>query len=368
MFLIDRRFFRAFDWTSFLIIFIISCISLLFVFSTTTKPELVFSVFFKKQLFGVISGLCIFFLCATNDYRPFLRWGYFLYFGVIALLIFTIIKGHIGMGGQRWVDFGFFKAQPSELTKFFFPLFATYYFQTQRDNFDYTFKDFIPVLGIILVSILLIRKQPDLGTALVFAFSALIMLWLIGMNKKFFIYLFLATAIMSPIIWKTLRPYQKKRITVFLGEGDRQKERYQLEQSKIAIGSGGFLGKGFLKGTQNTLRFLPESRTDFIFSVIGEEWGFIGSFLVILLYAVLFIRALLIIPTIQSIFAQFLAASLIIQIIMSACINMLMVIGFLPIVGIPLPLLSYGISSLWITFANLGLFNAIAVRRYYIGE
>jgi rod shape determining protein RodA len=272
------------------------------------------------------------------------------------------------MGAQRWVDLIIFKGQPSELTKLFFPIFATYYFQTQRDSLDYAFKDFLPLLGILGVSIILILKQPDLGTALILAFSSLIMLWFAGIGKKFFVILFLSSALMAPVMWGVLKPYQKKRIIVFLGEGDARNERYQLEQSKIAIGSGGLTGKGLLKGTQNQLRFLPESRTDFIFSIICEEWGFTGALIILSLYLVLFIRFLFVVPTIQSPFVQLLAVGLITPLMVSTVVNICMVIGFLPIVGIPLPLMSYGISSLWITFASLGWFHNIAIRRFYIGE
>jgi rod shape determining protein RodA len=194
------------------------------------------------------------------------------------------------------------------------------------------------------------------------------MLWFAGIGKKFFVILFLSSALMAPVMWGVLKPYQKKRIIVFLGEGDARNERYQLEQSKIAIGSGGLTGKGLLKGTQNQLRFLPESRTDFIFSIICEEWGFTGALIILSLYLVLFIRFLFVVPTIQSPFVQLLAVGLITPLMVSTVVNICMVIGFLPIVGIPLPLISYGISSLWITFASLGWFHNIAIRRFYIGE
>jgi len=369
MFLIDRRYFRYFDWIGFLLMLLIAGLGLLFVFSATYKPELPYSKFFKMQLFGIISGLLIYFICSTQDYRYLMRWGYFLYFGVLGLLVFTIIKGSWAMGGQRWIDLGIIKVQPSELAKLLFPAFTAYYFQTQRDNFEHKFKDFIPPLIILGISALLIRKQPDLGTALILSFSGLFMFWFAGINKKFFIGLLLTSLIAAPLIWNVLlKPYQKKRIEVFLGEGDMRKERYQIEQSKIAIGSGGFFGKGYLQGTQNKLHFLPESRTDFIFSVLCEEWGFLGALLVLSLYTLLFLHFFVIIKTITSPYAQLLAFGLVIHIILSALVNLGMVMGLLPIVGIPLPLFSYGVASLWITFASLGWFNNIAIRRFYIGD
>ena len=156
-------------------------------------------------------------------------------------------------------------------------------------------QTFLPIIAILGISFLLIMKQPDLGTALIILFSGAIMLWMAGINKKIFMYCLLASALCAPVLWRILKPYQKKRILVFLGQGEKNKERYQIEQSKLAIGSGRVFGKGLLQGTQNTLMFLPESRTDFIFSVLCEEWGFLGGFAVLMLYILLILRSLQII-------------------------------------------------------------------------
>lgn len=366
MFLIDRRYVRSFDWVSLLISLILSGIGLLFVFSSTYRPEMPFSPFFTKQAWGIISGLGIYTLFCAIDFRTLWRWGYFAYYAVVLLLVFTIIKGSIGMGGQRWINLGFIKFQPSELAKLFFAPFATYYLYSGDDFKTFRFKDFIPMLIALGISFILIRKQPDLGTALVLAFSGLILFWLAGMPKKFFIITLMICAVSAPLLWQVLKPYQKQRILVFLGQGDMRKERYQIEQSKIAIGSGGLTGKGFLNGTQNKLQFLPESRTDFIFSVIAEELGFAGTLALLVLYALLFIRLFCIIATIRLPSIQLLATGIIIPILLSTIINIGMVIGLLPVVGIPLPLISYGLSNLWVTFASLGWFNSIAMRRFYI--
>ena len=218
------------------------------------------------------------------------------------------------------------------------------------------------------LSFILIRKQPDLGTALVLLFCGLIIIWLAGINKSFFIYGGLILLITAPLSWHFLKPYQKQRVLVYVGQGDSRKERYQIEQSQIAIGSGGFFGKGLLKGTQNKLQFLPESRTDFIFSVIAEETGFAGALLIIILFSVLFFQLLWIALSIKSPFVQLLAIGLTLPIIISTLINIGMVTGLMPTVGIPLPFISYGLSNLWVNFASLGWFNAIAIRRFYWGE
>jgi rod shape determining protein RodA len=366
MLLLDRRYIRSFDWLGFIIILILSIIGLFLVFSATYKVDQPFSLFFKKQLFGMLSGLIIYFVCCFLDYRTLERAGYFFYFAIIVLLFFTIIKGSIGMGAQRWISLGIIKFQPSELAKLFFPAFFSHYIYTSKDILTFNFYTIIPILSILGLSTLLIIKQPDLGTGLVVLFSGITLLWVAGVNKKFFLYSLLISTLATPILWKCLKPYQKKRVEVFFGGGDSKRERYQIEQSRIAIGSGGITGKGFLKGTQNKLQFLPESRTDFIFSVLAEELGFLGALGLVILYVLLFLRAFSIIRTIKNFYVQILACGLIMHIIFSTIINISMVMGLLPIVGIPLPFISYGISNLWITFASLGWFNGIAMRRFYL--
>jgi rod shape determining protein RodA len=368
MILIDRRYIRYFDWISFLLILILSGIGLFFVFSATYRPDQPYSIFFKKQTFGIISGLLIYFLCSATDYRSLMRWGYFAFFAIIALLMFTLIKGSVGMGGQRWIDIGFFRIQPSELAKLLFPAYAAYYFYTENDTLSFSMRQFLPVLTVLIISFILILKQPDLGTALVLLFSGLVIVWLAGIGKKFFVYGTIFFLITAPLSWHILKPYQKKRILVFIGQGDSRKERYQIEQSQIAIGSGVFIGKGLLKGTQNKLQFLPESRTDFIFSVVAEEAGFLGALFILILFAILFLQCFLIVSTISSPFIQLLAIGIIAPIIFSTLINIAMVIGLMPIVGIPLPFMSYGLSNLWVNFASLGWFNGIAIRRFYWGQ
>jgi rod shape determining protein RodA len=365
----EIRYLKHFDWITFFITNSLSLIGLLFIFSATYRAELPYSIFFKKQLFGIFGGLIIFVLFSLLDYRVLMRWGYYLYGVVIVLLTFTLIKGKIGMGGQRWLELVFFRLQPSELAKLFFPAFITHYLYQYKDRYQYSsFLLFAPILIVLVVSFMLMRKQPDLGTGLIILCSGLISVWCAGINKKFFIYGFIIIVISMPVSWHTLKQYQKKRILVFLGYGDKNSERYQLEQSKIAIGSGGLFGKGFLQGTQNRFRFLPESRTDFIFSVIAEEMGFFGVLSILLLYAFLFFRLLIIIAMLKDVFVQLLAIGIISPIILSTFINICMVTGLLPIVGIPLPLLSYGLSNLWVTYAALGWLSGITMRRFYIHE
>lgn len=361
---VNKRFLCYFDWISFGLILILSGISLAFVFSTTYKMQTC-SIFFKKQLFGIISGIAIYFICSFLDYRTLCRAGYWLYILTLILLGFTLVKGSIGMGAKRWINLGFIKFQPSELAKLFFPMFITYYFLNDKEVTQPKPITYVIPLIILMLSFVMVLKQPDLGTAIILLLSGSFMLWFLGLKTKFFIFAAASILITTPISWHLLKPYQKKRILVFLGQGDRNKERYQIEQSKIAVGSGGLRGKGFMQGTQNKLSFLPESRTDFIFSVICEELGLIGACFILLLYLLLFIRLLWMINSITGFYPHLMCLGLLIPIVLSTIINLGMVLDLLPIVGIPLPFMSYGITHIWTTFASIGCINSITCQRYF---
>lgn len=369
MSIFDFRPLRYFDWVSFLLVISITCMGLLFIFSATYTIEKPFSIFFLKQCAGFVGGILIYLVCSVIDCRTTMRWGAIGYAGVIGLLVFTLIKGSIGMGAQRWINLFFFKLQPSELTKLLLPCLVAHYCEDQmptKRNFGF----FWPLLGVIGVSFILIRKQPDLGTACIVLFTGAVLVWMAGITRKFFIISALLLVCGAPMLWQVLKPYQKDRVLVFLGQGNVHKERYQIEQAIIAIGSGGVVGKGFLHGTQNRLRFLPESRTDFIFAVIAEELGFVGVLFLLLFYALLFTRIGYRIGMMQDIHMQLLAAGMILHILLSMLINIAMVLNLLPVVGIPLPLVSYGVCNLWITYASLGCFQSIAMRyqAYYIAQ
>lgn len=365
MFKINTHFFYHFDWLSFSLTFMLAITGVFFVMSATYMPEHPYSIFFKKQAIGLFLGVIIYVLFCMLDPRKLMRYGYFIYFGVMLLLIYTIIKGTIGMGAQRWISLYFFKLQPSELCKLFLPAFISNYLFTHEQN-KLSLSDFFMFLTVILFSIILVLKQPDLGTAILISISGIVLLIQSGCNKKWLRALLYLGIIGAPFSWHMLKPYQKQRIMVFLGHGEMHKERYQIEQSKIAIGSGGIVGKGYCKGTQNIFQFLPESRTDFIFAVLAEEWGFLGSCGLVLLYLILCLRLLYLTTLIKQRDLQLLGLGLITHIIASIFINIPMVLGLLPIVGIPLPLMSYGLSNLWVVLASLGWFNGIIMRRRQI--
>lgn len=364
----NQRFLRYFDWINFIIVVALLTIGLLFILSATYTPENPLSLFFKKQLVGCCIGLIVYFFFSLVDTRIIMRWSLVVYSLIIGLLIYTIFVGLIGMGGRRWISLYFFRAQPSELAKWGFPLFVGEYLdRVTKDIYgkysSLSLRVFIIPLLVLLVTFVMVARQPDLGTALIILMSGLVMLWCSGLSNRFFLLFFCCLFMGSPLLWAGLRPYQKTRILVLLGYGDNKRERYQAEQSKIAIGSGGLWGKGLLQGTQNRLDFLPEDHSDFIFSIICEEWGFAGALLVILLFGILFTRILIRVYWGVDLSEQVIAVGLVTSIALSVCINIGMVTGMLPIVGIPLPLLSYGLSNLLVTMATFGWLNNITVNR-----
>lgn len=368
--MIDRRYFRYFDWFSFFITLLLLGLGLLLVFSSTYRAEKPISIFFKKQVFGALTGLLIYFFFCIKDLRKLARWGFWIYIGVMVLLMYTIIGGWIGKGGQRWISLYVIRFQPSELAKLFFPFFIAHFLE-DLEFLNPVKSRYLPIaqfmvpLLVLIISFGLIAKQPDLGTALLILFSGFITFWFIGINREFFLTIALVGMLGAPFFWNFLKPYQQQRILVLFGYGDARKERYQVEQSKIAIGSGGIIGKGLLQGTQNKLDFLPEDHTDFIFSVACEEFGFIGAILILFLFFLMFARIIFIIAQIPPLFEQIIGIGLLAHILISVCINLGMVTGILPAVGIPLPLFSSGVSNLWITLASLGGLNNIAIRRFY---
>ncbi len=368
--MMDRRYFRYFDWFSFALVTVIVSLGLLFVFSATYKPEAPVSFLFKKQLVGALIGYVIYFVFCIFDSKRLARLG-LLAFGVtLCFLVYSFVGGMIAMGAKRWVSLFFFRFQPSELAKLFLPVFIASYF-TEIEVPKYTlkaerpFKAYVFPLVVLFFTSALILKQPDLGTSLLVLLSGFVLLWFVRIPRKFFVALGICSILGAPLLWKGLKVYQQNRILVLFGYGDARKERYQVEQSKIAIGSGGLCGKGLLQGTQNKFEFLPEDHTDFIFSVLCEECGFMGALLVIALYVALFTRIIYVLLQVPNYFEQIVGLGLLVHIMLSTCINMGMVTGMLPTVGIPLPLFSYGLTNLWINLASLGWLNNIAIRRFY---
>ena len=290
--------------------------------------------------------------------------GYIFYAVALILLIWASLYGVTVSGSQRWINLYFINLQPSELMKIaVIVCFAKYYHRYQIQNVN-NFKNLLVPLVVLLVPILLVISQPDLGTSILIALSGLVVLWLIGLNIKYFFYSTILLIISMPFGISILKPYQKLRILTFFNpDRDPLGAGYQIIQSKIAVGSGGLTGKGFLKGTQSYLEFLPEKHTDFIFTLFAEEYGFVGSILLLLVYAILIFRILKIGSEVRSFFAKIFCYSFASAIFIYIAVNMSMVLGLLPIVGSPLPIMSYGGSSMLSTM--IGLSIVMSARIYH---
>ena len=288
--------------------------------------------------------------------------AYWLYLAGLILLVAVLVFGHEGKGAQRWLDLGFFRFQPSELMKLAVPLLVATYL-AERPLPPTMLRLFVGLIMIVVPS-LLIAKQPDLGTALLIASSGVIVLFLSGVSWRIIISFVTVGAAALPVLWYVMHDYQRQRVLTFLNpESDPLGAGYHIIQSKIAIGSGGLFGRGWLEGTQSHLAFLPERSTDFIFSVIAEEFGLVGVGLLLAMYLLVAGRGLFIASQAQTSFARLLAGSISATFLVYVFVNVGMVTGLLPVVGVPLPLVSYGGTSMVTLLAGFGILMSIHTHR-----
>ncbi|MDB3904453.1 rod shape-determining protein RodA [Candidatus Pelagibacter sp.] len=341
------------DFTLLFSIILLSIISL-FVMYSTDGGEVLYhtrSHFMKLIIFFPLMIIVSFF-----NIKFWHTTSYLLYFIIILLLIWVSIDGIKSSGSQRWIDLYFIVLQPSELMKIGIILcLAKYYHRIKIDSVN-SFTNIIVALSIIIVPVILVVSQPDLGTSILIALSGLIILWVGGLKIKYFFVSFIFFLISLPFIISFLKPYQKLRILTFLDpDRDPLGAGYQIIQSKIAIGSGGLSGKGFLKGTQSYLEFLPEKHTDFIFTLFSEEFGFLGSIGLLILYIIIIARIVRIGAISRSNFARLFCFGFAFAIFIYIVVNLSMVLGLLPIVGSPLPIMSYGGSSMLATMIGFGI-------------
>lgn len=291
--------------------------------------------------------------------RNLAYWAYG--FGLL-LLVAVLLFGDIGKGAQRWLDLGFMRFQPSEIMKIAVPLLVAAYLSERP--LAPSFMRIVTALVIIAIPTVLIAKQPDLGTAILIASSGLVVIFLAGISWKLIFGFIAVCASAAPVLWLNMHDYQQRRVLTFLNpETDPLGAGYHIIQSKIAIGSGGLSGRGWLQGTQSHLEFLPERSTDFIFAVIGEEFGLIGVVLLIMLYLLITARGLFIASQAQTSFGSLLAGSLAITFLVYVFVNIGMVTGLLPVVGVPLPLISYGGTSMVTLLAGFGILMSIHTHR-----
>ncbi len=325
------------------------------------------SIMMFKQGSRLILSLMTLMFFAQIPPHKYETWAPLIFIPGVLSLVLVLLIGRVGNGAQRWLDFHFFHVQPSELMKVATPMMVAWYLSQAiiPINLQTTIKSAV----IILIPTLLIAKQPDLGTALMVAFSGLIVLFFAGLSRAVMTSSIITTILSMPLLWHVLHGYQKNRVLTFLNpERDPLGAGYHIIQSKIAIGSGGLLGKGWLNGSQSHLDFLPEHATDFIFAVIGEELGLLGCLLLITIFCVILMRSMYIAYHAGNTFSRLLTISLAANFFISAFVNMGMVTGLLPVVGIPLPLVSYGGSSMIVFYASFGIMMSIHARRRLFEE
>ena len=334
-------------------VLMLSILSLLVMYSTD-GGEILFHT--KSHFSKIILFFPLMIFIAFFNIKWWHNFSYLFYVSVILLLIYVSFFGIKSSGSRRWMDLYLFNLQPSELMKIAIILcLAKYYHRIKIENVN-SITSIMTVVTIILIPIIMVLSQPDLGTSILIAASGLIVLWLGGVKIKYFIYSFIVFLISLPFVISFLKPYQKLRILTFLDpDRDPLGAGYQIIQSKIAIGSGGLDGKGFLKGTQSYLDFLPEKHTDFIFTLFSEEFGFIGSVALLILYSIIIIRILRIGAISRSNFSRLFCFGFAFAIFIYIVVNLSMVLGLLPIVGSPLPIMSYGGSSMLATMIGFGI-------------
>ncbi len=351
---------------------LISAIGALSIYSSTYgKEDTVWEGLYLKQVFWIFLGLVFFFLAANFNYRRFWDGVYVLYGVGILLLFLVFILGITRLGAQRWLKFAWFNFQPSEFMKLVMIIFLARYF-SRKSFSDISlivakfgiWKAFILPAIYVAMPVLLIIEQPDLGSALMVIFIFISMIYLSGVRLRYIILLVGLGLCSLPLFWHFLRDYQKERLMVFLNpDMDPLGAGYTIIQSKIAIGSGGIFGKGWLSGTQGQLHFLPESHTDFIFASFAEEWGFLGVVALFSLYYILVSCGINIALRTTDYFGKLLALGIVSMLVVQIFINIAMTIGLAPVVGIPLPLMSYGGSAMITNFIALGILANIDKRR-----
>ena len=344
---------KNFDYILLLCIVLLGIISTFSMYSTDGGEMLFHS---KSHMIKFLIFLPIMIFLSFFNIKFWHYFAYLFYGIVLIFLICASLHGVKASGSQRWINLYFINLQPSELMKIaIIACLAKYYHRVQVDRVS-SFQSMIIVLLILIIPIMLVISQPDLGTSILIGISGLLVMWLAGLNIKYFIYSFIILLISLPFAISFLKPYQKLRILTFLDPGrDPLGAGYQIIQSKIAVGSGGLTGKGFLKGTQSYLEFLPEKHTDFIFTLFAEEHGFIGSLGLLLIYIIVIYRVVRIGSISRSYFAKLFCYGYGSAIFVYVTVNMSMVLGLLPIVGSPLPIMSYGGSSMLATMIGFAI-------------
>jgi rod shape determining protein RodA len=362
---IDRRLLAHVEWPLLVLALLVSGVGLVTILSATHHADRLLSPYVVRQATFAGLGLVLMVIAISVDYRSLNRYAYALYaLGVFMLLLVPLI-GVSGGGARRWLSLGAVGVQPSEFMKVTLILVLAHQLHRIAGERRLALRRLIIPLLLIGLPAGLILKQPDLGTAIALAMGAFTLLMIAGLPVRLLLGVALVVGPLLPYAWHHLKPYQQRRLTSFVDpEADPLGSGYHVLQSQIAIGSGQVHGKGYLRGTQNKLNFLPEQHTDFIFSVFAEEWGFAGAVVLLVLYLALILRGAYIASRARDNLGALLAAGLTGTIFWQVVINIAMTSGVVPVVGITLPFLSYGGSSMLALLASIGLLMNVSMRRY----
>ena len=364
----DRRLIRYFDWVLLGLTIIFGFLGLVILYSAVMAGDPgTQRILCIKQLVWYSVGLVLMIASFLFNYKMLERWAHAIYVICIMLLIVVLFFGSYAGGARRWLILGPVSIQPSEIVKIAVIIILARYYSKHANIGGLTLRELVTPLIFTLIPFALIVNQPDLGTAILIILIAGSMTVFVKIEKRSYIYITAFCFISVPLILFLLKGYQKQRILTFLNpDRDPLGAGYHIIQSKIAVGSGMISGKGFLQGTQNILAFLPEQHTDFIFSVLAEEWGFVGSLVVLLFFLMLVVRGLSIAYGCRDTFGTILASGITILIFWQIVINIGMVMGLMPVVGVPLPFISYGGSSIITMMICIGILMNISMRRFMI--
>jgi len=362
---IDRRLLAHIEWPMLILALLVTGVGLVTILSATHHSERLLSPYVVRQASFAGLGLLLMVVAVSIDYRSLNRYAYALYAAVVLALLAVPFIGVSGGGARRWLSIGPFGLQPSEFMKVALVIALAHQLHRVAGERRLPLRSLIAPAILVAIPAGLILKQPDLGTAIALAMGAFTLLMVAGLPVRLLVIAALVVGPLLPYAWNHLKPYQQRRLTSFVDpQSDPLGSGYHVMQSKIAIGSGQVHGKGYLRGTQNKLNFLPEQHTDFIFSVYAEEWGFAGAAVLLTLYLALILRGAYIASRARDNLGALLAAGLTGTIFWQVVINIAMTSGVLPVVGITLPFLSYGGSSMLALLTSVGLLMNVSMRRY----
>ncbi len=369
--MIDRRLVSSFDWWFFLVLVAILSTGVLSIYSVTYGQVGRQTPIYLKQIIWIGIGFVAFAATAFFDYHRLVRYSTLLYLGNLAALVLVLAIGRSAMGARRWLNLGPVDFQPSEWVKLVLILTLTHYFATRPRRQGVGIHELIVPGLLLVVPLVLVLKQPDLGTALTLVFVFGVIVFLVGLRSKAVGISTLVAVMAFPFLWEifwhSLKSYQKNRLIAFINPAlDPMGRGYHSLQSRIAIGSGGFFGKGLFGGTQSQLKFLPEGHTDFIFAVFAEEWGFVGVFVLMLLYLLLIGWGIDVAWKAKDATGMLIGCGVVALLVFYLTVNIGMTLGLVPVVGVPLPLMSYGGNSIVTTMAGIGLLLNIKMRRFML--